>query len=91
MSVVLMAGALVLLLALAVSLVRVLLGPTPADRMLAAQLMGTTGVGLVLLIGNALEVAAAADVTLTLALLAATASVAFVRRGWPVSEEDRSR
>lgn len=73
--------ALFLLVTLAGGLVRVALGPTAADRMLAAQLFGTTGVGILLLFAEASGVAALRDVALVLALLAALAAVAFVRRG----------
>lgn len=60
-------------------LVRLLRGPGNADRMLAAQLQGTGGVAVLLLFGVASGVGAVADIALVLALLAAFASVAFVR------------
>jgi multicomponent Na+:H+ antiporter subunit F len=62
----------------ALGLIRVLRGPGEADRMLAAQLLGTGGVAALLLFGVASRVAAIADIALVLALLAAFASVAFV-------------
>jgi len=62
----------------ALGLVRLLRGPGNADRMLAAQLLGTGGVAVLLLLGVASGVRAAADIALVLALLAAFASVAFV-------------
>jgi multicomponent Na+:H+ antiporter subunit F len=65
----------------AVGLVRVLRGPANADRMMAAQLLGTGGVAALLLMAAATEVAALVDVALVLALLAAFASVAFVIGG----------
>ncbi|HET6521320.1 MAG TPA: monovalent cation/H+ antiporter complex subunit F [Geminicoccaceae bacterium] len=74
-----LAVALFLLLNVAAGLVRVLRGPTPVDRMLAAQLLGTTGVALLLLLAEATGQPAARDVALVLALLAAVAAVAFVR------------
>jgi multicomponent Na+:H+ antiporter subunit F len=70
----------VLLASLLAGLVRVVLGPTPSDRMLAAQLIGTTGVGMLVLLAQAQARPALLDVALVLALLAAVASVAFVRR-----------
>ena len=70
----------VLLVSLFVGLVRVTVGPTPADRMLAAQLMGTTGVGVLLLLAQALSHPALRDVALVFALLSAVAAVAFVQR-----------
>ncbi len=46
---------------------------------MAAQLLGTGGIASLLLLGAATGEAAAIDVALTLALLAAFASIAFVR------------
>lgn len=63
----------------ALGLVRVLRGPTEADRMMAAQLFGTGGVATLLLLAAATGQPALVDVALLLALLAAFASVAFVR------------
>lgn len=71
-----------LLVNLVAGLARVWRGPTPADRMLAAQLFGTTGVAVVLLLAEGSRVAALRDVALVLALLAAMAAVVFVRRVW---------
>ena len=48
-----------------------------ADRMLAVQLIGTTGVGMLLLLGPLLGQRALIDVALILALLAAVAAIAF--------------
>lgn len=81
-----------LLLNLAAGLVRVLRGPTRADRMLAAQLFGTTSVAILLLLALALNSPALQDVALVFALLAAVTTVAFVRRAWspPDSDEDRT-
>ena len=66
---------------LAVGFIRVLRGPANADRMMAAQLLGTGGIATLLLVAAALNVAALVDVALVLALLAAFASVAFVISG----------
>ena len=71
-----------LLLNILFGLIRVLRGPTPADRMLAAQLFGTTGVAILLLLSQALAVPAIVDVALVLALLGAVAAVVFVLRAW---------
>lgn len=80
--------ALVLLLTVAASMIRILRGPTPADRMLAAQLFGTTGVAIVLLLSHGLNLPALYDVALVFALLAAVAMLTFVRRVWqPVGIE----
>jgi multicomponent Na+:H+ antiporter subunit F len=63
----------------ALGLVRILSGPGKADRMAAAQLIGTCGVAILLLLAAASRFAPIVDVALMLALLAAFASVAFVR------------
>ncbi|ABI56093.1 monovalent cation/H+ antiporter complex subunit F [Alkalilimnicola ehrlichii MLHE-1] len=68
-----------LLLNLLAGLVRVWRGPTPADRMLAAQLFGTTTVAVLLILAQAMELAALRDVALLFVLLATLVSVAFVR------------
>lgn len=76
-----------LLINLLASLVRVTRGPTAADRMLAALLFGTTGVGVLLLLAHAGGGPALVDVALTLALLASIAGLAFARRAWVREEE----
>jgi multicomponent Na+:H+ antiporter subunit F len=65
----------------ALGLVRVVRGPVAADRMMAAQLLGTGGIAALLLLAAATEVPAVVDVALALALLDAFASVAFVLGG----------
>ncbi|HSO07053.1 MAG TPA: monovalent cation/H+ antiporter complex subunit F [Pelomicrobium sp.] len=77
MSAFLLAAALVVLATTAVGLVRVLRGPTDADRLMAVQLLGTGGIATLLLMGVAEGTAGVVDVALTLALLAAFAAVAF--------------
>jgi multicomponent Na+:H+ antiporter subunit F len=72
-------GALAVLLTVALGLVRILRGPGDADRMMAAQLLGTGGIAVLLLLGAAVGDPAVVDVALTLALLAAFASIAFVK------------
>jgi multicomponent Na+:H+ antiporter subunit F len=74
----LLAAAGVILLAVAVSLTRVLRGPTDADRIMATQLFGTGGIAALLLVAAATNVPGVADVALGLALLAAFVAVAFV-------------
>ena len=81
--------ALFLLLNLSAGIWRVLRGPTPADRMLAAQLFGTTAVAILLLLAQASDNAALRDVALVFALLTAVTAVVFVRRGWPEQETQR--
>ncbi|WP_157981171.1 monovalent cation/H+ antiporter complex subunit F [Aliidiomarina haloalkalitolerans] len=78
---VIISAAIVLLFSLLAGLWRIWRGPESADRMLAAQLFGTTGVALVVLLAVAMpDVAGVLDVALVLALLAAVAMIAFVRR-----------
>ena len=72
--------ALFLLCNVAAGLARILRGPTQADRMMAAQLFGTTGVAILLLLGQGLGKPALQDVALVLALLSGVAVAAFVRR-----------
>ena len=80
--------ALFLLLTLVAGLWRVLRGPTSADRMLAAQLFGTTAVACVLLLAQAFEYPPLRDVALIFALLAAVTAIAFVRRAWVAGEQN---
>lgn len=74
----LLAAAAFVLGTVALGLVRLLRGPADADRMCAAQLLGTGGVAALLLAGVATGVGAVAELALLLALLAAFAAVAFV-------------
>lgn len=83
-----LAIALFLLLTLVAGLWRVLRGPTSADRMLAAQLFGTTAVACVLLLAQAFERPMLRDVALIFALLAAVTAVAFVRRAWVAGDQN---
>ncbi len=69
---------LLLLLCMLGGLVRVLRGPTRADRMLAAQLLGTTTTALLILMALATDDRALLDVALAFAVLAAVIVVAFV-------------
>ncbi|MCB2262022.1 MAG: multiple resistance and pH regulation protein F [Candidatus Thiosymbion ectosymbiont of Robbea hypermnestra] len=75
----LLASLLLLLLSLMVGLARALRGPTLEDRMLSVQLLGTGGVGILLLTAVLLELPALLDVSLVLALLAAVAAAALTR------------
>jgi len=70
--------ALGVLVCLAAALWRVWTGPQRADRMMAAQLVGTGGAGILIVLA-ALSDWEVLDVALTLALLAALASVGFVK------------
>lgn len=77
----LIAAALFVLGTVVLGLVRILRGPGDAERMMAAQLLGTGGIAVLLLVGAATGESAVADVALTLALLATFASIAFVKGG----------
>lgn len=72
--------ALVLVANLAAGMLRVLRGPRAADRMLAAQMLGTTGVALLLVLAQLQDMPALRDVALVFALLALLAVVVFARR-----------
>jgi multicomponent Na+:H+ antiporter subunit F len=81
-------GAAGLVLAMvALGLLRLLRGPTDADRMMSAQLLGTGGIAVLLLWSVATATPAVVDVALALALLAAFASVAFVLNASPAVED----
>jgi len=66
-----------LMLSLLLGLIAVLRGPEDGSRMMGAQLIGTTGVGILLLLSQLLNQPALVDVALILALLAAVAVAAF--------------
>ena len=75
----LLVSALFVLAMVALGLLRILRGASEADSLMAAQLLGTGGIAALLLRGAAPGVTAVVDVALTLALLAAFASLAFVK------------
>lgn len=58
---------------------RVLFGPGLGDRMLAAQLFGTAGAAILLLLAEAVQLPALRDVALVMVLLAVVNAVVFVR------------
>jgi multicomponent Na+:H+ antiporter subunit F len=72
-----------LLLNLVGGLYRIVRGPSAADRMLASQLFGTTGVAVLLVLADATGVAALRDVALVFAALAGVNALVFVRSGAP--------
>jgi multicomponent Na+:H+ antiporter subunit F len=76
-----------ILVSILAGLVRIFKGPTAADRMLAAQLLGTGGVAVLLILAHAMQIPSLLDVALVYALLAATATVVFVRRQWRGNEK----
>jgi multicomponent Na+:H+ antiporter subunit F len=60
-------------------LARLLWGPKSADRLMSAQLLGTGGIASMLLVAAASGTPGVVDLALTLALLAAFVSIAFVK------------
>jgi len=72
-------AAAVVVVLVAVGLVRALRGPTHADRLMAVQLLGSGGIGALVLWAVAQRDFAVLDVALTLAVLAAFASIALVK------------
>jgi len=84
------AGGFVLVM-VALALARILRGPGNADRMMAAQQFGTGGIAALLLLAAGTGVPAAVDVSLTLALLTAFASVAFVKYATRPDTDDPRR
>jgi multicomponent Na+:H+ antiporter subunit F len=78
-----------LLLNVIVGLVRVERGPTLADRILVAQLFGTTGVAVLLLLSADVGMSALRNVALTFAILAPITVVAFIKH--TPTQEDVNR
>lgn len=72
------AAALFILLTIAAGLARIFRGPESSDRLMAAQLAGSGGVAVLLLLSAAMAQPAIIDVALMLAILAVFASVGFV-------------
>lgn len=89
----LLAAAGLIVATVAVGLLRILSGPTDADRTMAAQLLGSGGVATLLLVAAATDARGAEDAALCLALLAAFVAIAFVTAAPSVprdgGEEDR--
>ncbi|MBU0962130.1 MAG: multiple resistance and pH regulation protein F [Proteobacteria bacterium] len=79
--------ALILLPAISTGMFRILKGPTAADRMMTAQLFGTCGVAILLLLGTGMGTPVLLDIALVFALLAALATMTFVRRTWQYSSK----
>ena len=79
--------AMILLPAIVAGMFRILRGPTAADRMMTAQLFGTCGVAILLLLGTGMGSTVLLDIALVFALLAALATMTFVRRTWHKSKQ----
>ncbi|MCB2215663.1 monovalent cation/H+ antiporter complex subunit F [Desulfofustis glycolicus] len=83
--------ALFLLVTIVLGLIRIRRGPSDADRMLSAQLFGTTGVAILLLLGQATDRTFWWDVALVFALLSAVTAIAFVSRNEPSETAQQQR
>lgn len=79
---VLAALAVFLMLNLLAGLVRIYRGPTAVDRLLAAQLLGTTGTAVLMVLAARQGGTALLDAAILFALLAAVTLIAFVCRVW---------
>jgi multicomponent Na+:H+ antiporter subunit F len=75
----------------ALGLVRIFLGPARADRIMAAQLLGTGGIAVLLLLARAIPMPGMVDVAIALGLLAAFVSVAFAKAAGDPPTEDGPR
>lgn len=60
--------------------VRLVRGPDRADRMMGAQLFGTTGAALALVLAVAMQLWVLIDVALVFSVLGAVTVIAFVQR-----------
>jgi len=74
--------AIAILLSVLGGLIRVFKGPTRADRMLAAQLFGTSTAAILLLLGWSTDRLYLCDIALVFAILASVATIAFVQLIW---------
>ncbi|GAC29510.1 monovalent cation/H+ antiporter complex subunit F [Brumicola pallidula] len=71
--------AMLLTLTLLVGLIRVIIGPSESDRMLACQLFGTAGVALTIILAVVQQQATLLNLALVLALLAPLTLIVFVK------------
>jgi multicomponent Na+:H+ antiporter subunit F len=78
------------MLTVVVGLLRILYGPGDADRIMAAQLLGSGGIATLLLSSAAREVPGLTDAALILAVLAAFATIAFVKDATATQEDARA-
>ena len=85
----------ILLLCLIIGLIRVLVGPDNANRMLAAQLFGTIGTSIVIVLSVLQENEVITNVALVFTLLASITVIAFLKLAeQPIdnpSPKDRSK
>ena len=89
MDVVYSSVAIFLLFNILVGVARTLKGPSASDRMITAQLFGTLGVGILLVLAERLDRPALRDVALVYVILGVVAVAAFASRAWrPLDRED---
>lgn len=82
--------AIALLLTLVGGLARILRGPTSGDRMLAAQLFGSTAVAILLVLAEAYATPALRNVALAFVVLAPVNTAVFVRTAGLAGRDDGS-
>jgi multicomponent Na+:H+ antiporter subunit F len=75
------AAAAFILVMIGLALSRILRSSGAADRLMAAQIIGSGGVAVLLLLSAAMDLPAIADVALMLGILAVFATVGFVNWG----------
>jgi len=75
------AAAAFILAMMAIAMLRILRSSGAADRLMAAQIIGSGGVAVLLLLSAAMQMPAIADVALMLGILAVFATVGFVNWG----------
>ena len=80
-----------LFLNMALAMIRVVRGPTRADRMMTAQLFGTTGVAVLVVLSEMMDLPALRDVALVFILLAVMLAVCFVRTATEVGPLKKGR
>lgn len=79
--------AMFLLLTVVLGMVRIVSGPTVADRMMAAQLFGTSGLAILLVLAWGMDMPELIDIALTFSMLATLVTMTFVRRVWYEEEK----
>lgn len=82
----LLASAAVILVSMVISLSRALRGPSLADKLIVLQLFGTAGVGMLLLLGRALDGNAYFDAAFIVALLASVTAASVAARRRPAAQ-----
>lgn len=87
MNEVLVVASIILAFNLLLSLYAMLRQSDPNDRVLGLQLLGTNGVGLLLLLALTQKLPSLIDTALVLALLAAVVAIAFTRREQDANHE----